>query len=162
VTGIARARQWDATVSIELPELAGGTETELWLVAFEDEVVGARALPDSVAERVAAAVDDALDRPYEAALVRQSATTWTAGARSVNAEPTGFPGVAAEVLEVALSPGGELHAAVDGTPAERPLDPALEAALRELERRGRSRFQAFVARADNLDGERWQLTLDPL
>jgi hypothetical protein len=35
-------------------------------------------------------------------------------------------------------------------------------AFREIESRGRARFQAFAARADNVDGERWQLTIDPL
>ena len=85
-----------------------------------------------------------------------------AGARRVNAELVSLPGDKAELVEVALAPGGELSAALDGRPVEGLVAPAIDVALRELEQRGRARFQAFAARADNLDGERWRLTIDPL
>jgi hypothetical protein len=63
---------------------------------------------------------------------------------------------------VALTPDGELSAGLDGRPVEGLVDPSVDVALRELESRGRARFQAFAARADNLGGDRWQLTVDPL
>jgi hypothetical protein len=162
VTGLARPRQWDATIPVDIPELRGDSVAELWLVAFADEVVGPKAVPADVRERIAAALDDPVGRPYEALLVRKDETIWMAGARRVNAELVRLPGVRAELVEVALGPGGELSAALDGRPVEGLVDPALDAALRELERRGRARFQAFAARADNLDGERWRLTIDAL
>jgi hypothetical protein len=162
VTGLARPRRWDATLAVELPELECEPESELWLVAFEDAVVGAPAATPDVHERIAGALDAALDRPYEALVVRSSPTAWSVGARRVNAELVRLPGVAAGLVEVALAPDGEITTAVDGRGVEGEVDPALDAALRELERRGRARFESFAARADNLDGERWQLTVDPL
>ena len=35
-------------------------------------------------------------------------------------------------------------------------------AFEEIERAGRARFQAFVARADRVEDGRWELTVDPL
>jgi hypothetical protein len=94
--------------------------------------------------------------------IRQGTTAWAAGARRVNAELMRLPGISSESLEVAISPEGEISAAVDGAAVRGLVAPEIDAALRELERRGRARFEAFAARADNLDGERWQLTIDPL
>jgi hypothetical protein len=162
ITGLARPRQWDATIAFDLPELAGETVGEFGFVAFEDAVVGPDAAPAGLCERIAVALDAEVRRPYEALVVRRGSTEWMAGARRINVELISLPAVAAEVLEVALSPDGELSAALDGRPIEGLVDPSVDAALRELERRGRARFQAFAARADNLGGERWQLTLDPL
>jgi hypothetical protein len=162
VTGLARPRQWDATVAVDLPELRGETVREIGFVAFADAVIGSDAAATRVCERIAAALDEAVSRPFEALVVRKSATNWMAGARRINAELAHLTGVAADVLEVALSPEGELSAALDGRPVEGLVDPSIDAAFRELERRGRERFQAFAARADNLGGERWQLTIDPL
>jgi hypothetical protein len=162
VTGLARPRQWNATAAVELPELRGATASELRLVAFEDDVVGTEGAPAEVCERIAAVLDDLVQRPYDAVAVRTDETRWMAGARRVNAELVRLPGVQAELVEVALAPGGELSAALDGRPVEGLVAPAIDVALRELEQRGRARFQAFAARADNLDGERWRLTIDPL
>lgn len=162
VTGLARPRQWDVTIAVEVPELAGETVGELGFVAFDDVVVGPDAAPAGLCERIAGQLDPEVRRPYEALVVRRGATAWMAGARRVNAELITLSAVSAEVLEVALSPDGELSAALDGRPIEGLVDPSVDAALRELESRGRARFEAFAARADNLGGERWQLTLDPL
>jgi hypothetical protein len=162
VTGLARPRQWDATVAVELPELEGQAVGELGFVAFEDAVVWPGPAPADVGERITAALDTEVPRPYEALVVRRGSTTWMAGARRVNAELVRFPDVHAKVIEVAVSPDGELSSALDGRVVEGLVEPAVDAALRELESRGRARFEAFAARADNLDGERWQLTIDPL
>ncbi len=51
---------------------------------------------------------------------------------------------------------------MDGEAVTGLVEPAVDLALRELEQRGRLRFQAFVARADKVDDDRWQLTVDPL
>jgi hypothetical protein len=162
VTGLARPREWDATIAVELPELAGETITELGFVAFAEGVVGPDALSAGVCERVAAGLDREVHRPYEALAVRRGSTAWTAGARRVNAELIRLPGVSEQSLEVALSPDGDISAAVEGRRVDSLVDAAVDAALRELESRGRARFEAFVARADNLDGDRWQVTIDPL
>jgi hypothetical protein len=115
-----------------------------------------------VSRRVATIVDREVQRPYMAQAIRRGWTGWAVGARRINAELIRLPGVGAESLEVALSPDGEVSGAVDGATVPGLVEPEIDAALRELERRGRARFEAFAARADNLDGERWQLTIDPL
>ncbi len=43
MTGLARPRQWDATLAVELPELAGETLAELGFMAFEERVSSAGA-----------------------------------------------------------------------------------------------------------------------
>jgi hypothetical protein len=162
VTGLARAREWDGTVPLEIPELDGEPADEFGLVAFVEEVVGPAYVRSEILERIAAVLDREVDRPYEALVVRRSGTAWAAGARRLRAELLRLPGVAAESLEVAVPPSDAPWGAVDGVPADRPVDPAVAAALHELERRGRSRFEAFVARADNLGGDRFKVTIDPL
>ena len=162
ITGLARPREWDATVAIELPELEAVPSDELLFVAFPEEVVARDGVFAGACEHVATAVDREVPRPYVALVVRKSATGWVAGARRVNADLVRLPGVGSESIEVALSPEGEVSAAVDDVAVHGLVDPELDSVLRELERRGRARFQAFAARADNLDGERWQLTIDPL
>ncbi len=163
ITGLARPRQWDALIAVELPELAGETINELSFMAFDGEIVASAGGGFTTAcERVAASLDGELARPYEVLLVRRGSTAWAAGARRVKAELITLGVLDARVLEVALTPDGELSAALDEGPIEGLVDPVVDIALRELERRGRARFQAFAARADNVGGERWQLTIDPL
>jgi hypothetical protein len=149
-------------VAIELPELEGAPSDELVFVAFPEAVVARDGVFGEACERIATVIDREVPRPYVALAVRRGPTGWVAGARRVNAELIRLPGVGSESLEVALSPDGEVSAVVDGAAVRGLVDPELDAALRELEWRGRARFQAFAARADNLDGERWQLTIDPL
>jgi hypothetical protein len=162
ITGLARPREWDATVAIDLPELSGVPADELSFIAFPEEVVARGGLFGEACGRVADALDREVSRPYMAQAIRRGANAWAAGARRVNAELMRLPGIGAESLEVAISPDGEMSAAVDGAAVQGLVAPEIDAALRELERRGRDRFEAFAARADNLDGERWQLTIDPL
>jgi hypothetical protein len=64
-------------------------------------------------------------------------------------------------LELVVAPDGEERATVDGVDAVEP-DVATERAVRQLEERARSRFEAFVARADWLDEDLWEVTIDPL
>jgi hypothetical protein len=145
-----------------LPELSGASADELFFIAFPEEVVPRGRLFGEACERIADALDRDVPRPYMAQAIRQGATAWAAGARRVNAELMRLPGIGSGTLEVAVSPDGEISAVVDGAAVQGLVAPEIDAALRELERRGRARFEAFAARADNLDGERWQLTIDPL
>ena len=60
-----------------------------------------------------------------------------------------------DTVEVIVAPDGERTALVDGEAVTGLVEPAVDLALRELEQRGRLRFQAFVARADKVDDDRW-------
>lgn len=113
-------------------------------------------------ERIARWGDAELGRPYAACVVRRDRRAWAAGLTRVNAEPIELPELAASSLELASPPEGTATLAVDGAEADRFVEPALAAAVAELERRGRQRFEAFVAHADRLDDGRWELTVDPL
>lgn len=120
------------------------------------------ALGEPAAAHVAAMLDRELDRPWEALLVRRDTSRWTVAARRTRAELVRLPALDAGSVAVAVGPDGVPSATLDGEPVGGLVAPAVDAALRELERRGRLRFQAFVARADNLDGDRWRVSIDPL
>ncbi len=158
VSGIPRAREWDATVVTEVGELAAEAVDELELRAFPDAVV-----PDTaLARALAAAVDRELERPYHAVGVRRDRVRWAVGARSARSELARLPGLGgASYLELVVAPDGDERATVDGVEAPD-ADAATERAVRHLEDRGRSLFQAFVARADRLDEDLWEVTIDPL
>jgi hypothetical protein len=134
----------------EFRSLGDGT-----LVVDQDVVLGP-------VERVARWGDAELGRSYAASVVRRDRRAWAVGLTRVNAEPVELPGFEASSLELACPPEGSGTLAVDGEAVDGFVEPALAAAAAELERRGRQRFEAFVARADRLDDGRWELTVDPL
>ncbi|MGH3031104.1 MAG: hypothetical protein ACRDNE_10130 [Gaiellaceae bacterium] len=103
-----------------------------------------------------------LQPPYVVRAVRQGRLEWAAAARVLKSEPIVLS-VPAELsaLEVVVAPEGDRSVLVDGEEAVT-VDPAWEEAVQELERRGRKRFQSFVARADRVGEDRWELTVDPL
>jgi hypothetical protein len=107
-------------------------------------------------------LDRELERPYAAQAVRRGPSEWMVGGRRTHASLIALPLPANDALEVIVAPDGERTALVDGEPVSGLVEPAVDLALRELEHRGRLRFQAFVARADRVDDDRWQLTVDPL
>ena len=166
VSGVPRNREWDMSALVAVPELDGARAFEFEFAAFADGAVrieGDVRLPPEAVERLGREVERALAPPYTARAVRHGRREWFLAARALRATLLALPpGVPAESLEVVLSPEGERVALVDGEIVAPFVDRPVEEALRELERRGRERFQAFVARADKLDEERWQLTVDAL
>jgi len=107
-------------------------------------------------------LDRELDRPYTAQAVRRGPTEWMVGGRRTHASLISLALPASDAVEVVVAPDGERTAFLNGEPVAGLVEPAVDLALRELEQRGRLRFQAFVARADRVDDDRWQLTVDPL
>jgi hypothetical protein len=167
VTGIPRLRDWDAVVVVELPELERSEIGEIEVVAPEsgDVLLHADdAVPHHVGERIAAALDEEVDRPYEALAVRQDGLRWSAGARMLRGGTTlDFPaGLPAASLELAVAPDGAVELRADGDIVDPGLSPLFAEAAAELERHGRAKFQFFVARADKVAEGSWQLTMDPL
>jgi hypothetical protein len=161
VSGLARTREWDATVLIELPELRADVRTELDLIARPEGVEGPADLPDAALERLLRRLELSVERPFVVRAVRQGALEWLAAARRLRSELISIR-APARALELALPPGGERWVVVDGEGVSEPLEPPLAEAVDELERRGRERFQAFVARADKVGTDSWELTIDPL
>jgi hypothetical protein len=155
VSGLPRQREWDVTAIVELPELERSSAEVLDATVRGDDDSG---LPESLL----AELDRALTRPYAVRLVRRGPRDWSVGARGLRSEAVDLGPLAAGAFEVVVSPAGERSALVDGEPPAEWVEPAVAEALAELERRGRARFQAFVARADRVSQTRWELTIDPL
>ncbi len=135
---------------------------EVEFQAFEEAVIAVAGAPQEIVERLAAVLDRELDRPYRAQAVRRGDSGWMVGGRRTNASLISLALPENRAMEVVVAPDGERTALVDGEPVTGLVEPAVDLALRELEQRGRFRFQAFVARADRVDDDRWQLTVDPL
>jgi hypothetical protein len=149
-------------VAAELPELASEALGEVEFQAFEEAVVAVAGAPQEIVERLAAVLDRELERPYTAQAVRRGPSEWMVGGRRTHASLISLALPANDAVEVIVAPDGERTAVLDGEPVGGLVEPAVDLVLRELEHRGRLRFQAFVARADRVDDDRWQLTVDPL
>jgi len=149
-------------VAAELPELASEALGEVEFRAFDETVLAVAGAPQEIVERLAAVLDRELERPYTAQAVRRGQTEWMVGGRRTHASLISLALPANDAVEVIVAPDGERTAGLDGEAVAGLVEPSVDLALRELEERGRLRFQAFVARADRVDDDRWQLTVDPL
>jgi hypothetical protein len=160
VSGLARARDWDATALVQAPSLRGYSAGELEFRVFADGTVIGDVPPEAVGELTR---DLGLAPPLVVRAVRQGDSEWTVGALQLESDLVSLPtGIAAMSLEVAVPPDGETTLLVDGEIAsEVPEGPEGEA-FATLESLGAARFQAFVARADRVEDGRWELTIDPL
>jgi hypothetical protein len=159
VSGLARPRQWDATSLAEVPALRGHDAAQVeFRVRADGSVVGdvpPEAVPLLTAEL-------GLEPPYTVRAVRRSESAWAVGALIVHSEPIDLPGgIDAVSLEVAVPPEGDRMLFADGEVVEEPAGGEARA-FEDIERSGRARFQAFVARADRVEDGRWELTVDPL
>jgi hypothetical protein len=160
ISGLARQREWDATALPEVPALRGSDETEIDFRVLGDGSVIGDVDPAVVAQLTR---ELAIEAPYLARAVRQDESNWIVGAVHMESELVELPaGVDALALEAAVPPEGEVMYLVDGEILTEDPEGATADALRELERLGADRFQAFVARADRLEDGRWELTVDPL
>jgi hypothetical protein len=160
VSGLARAREWDATAIAEAPSLRASEATEVdFRVLGDGSVVG-----DVSAEALRELTDQlGLDPPYAVRAVRQSELEWMVGGLGIESSVIELGvGLEALSLEVAVPPDGETMYLVDGDILTEAPAGSLATAFAELERRGTDRFQAFVARADRVEDGRWELTVDPL
>jgi hypothetical protein len=160
VSGLARAREWDATAIAEAPSLRASEASEVDVRILADGSVVGDVGPEALSELTR---ELGLDPPYAVRAVRQSELEWIVGALTIESSVIELGGgLDALSLEVAVPPDGETLYLVDGDIyTDAPAEP-LAAAFAELERRGAERFQAFVARADRVEDSRWELTVDPL
>ena len=160
VSGLARAREWDATAIAEVLELAATDEAEIAFRLLGDGSLIGDVTPTVLAELTK---DLRIEAPYAARAVRQNETEWMVGAIRLDSDLVELPsGLAALALEVAVPPDGEPMYLVDGEIQGEPPGGAEGEAFGVLEELGAGRFQAFVARADRLEDGRWELTVDPL
>jgi hypothetical protein len=166
IRGVPRDREWDAVATVDLPELSGGSLGDLELRVRADGTAAppGGAVPPEAVERVLAALRGAIEPPYLVLAVRQDERTWSLGATALSAEPIDLPpALAAGSIELVVSPDGDVTAYADGEPvANGPEKPELTAAFEMLERTAAERFKSYVARAERVGVDRWEVTVDPL
>jgi hypothetical protein len=160
VSGLARAREWDATALVQAPSLRGYADAEIEFRVFADGTVIGDVPREAVGELTG---EIGLDPPLVVRAVRQGDTEWTVGALQLESELVALPaGISAVSLEVAVPPDGGTTLLVDGELASEVAEGPEAEAFETLESLGAARFQAFVARADRVEDGRWELTIDPL
>ena len=144
-----RPRRWDTVVSAESPQLSGDT---VHFVALDDgTLVVEERVAHGALDPLVDAIEQRLQPPYRAEAVRQD-RVWAAAANRIEVLelPEAVPGNRIE----ASCRGGERQVAVDGQPSLVPL-PTLEAYASR-------RYDDYVARAERIDGDLWEVGLSAL
>jgi hypothetical protein len=146
IHGVPRARQWDAVGTAEAPELRGDV---VHFVALPDgTLVVDEDVPDGALGPLADAIEAIVAPPYRAEAVRREEPVWAVAARRI--EVVELPGLDGEELEVAVR-GEERSLVVDGRRTFG-LVPALE----------RLAQGDAVVRGQRIDGDLWEIKVDPL
>jgi hypothetical protein len=150
IHGVARPREWDAVV---LAEASGSHVDTVHFVALPDgSLLVDEDVPDETLQPLADAVEGSVRPPYRAKAVRQGEARFA---------------VAAKAIEVAQLreevDGDELELTVHEGERELRVDGArVFGSLRSLEELAEGRFSSYVARAERLDGELWEVRVAPL
>jgi hypothetical protein len=150
IHGVARAREWDAVVAAEAPDLPG---EELDFVVLEDgTLVVDLDLPDDALSPLADAVDGALEAPYHAYAHRREGDVWVAAAIVVDVVEVDEE-IEADSIEI-VARDGEHMTVVGGELTNRRIEPL--AALAEED------FESYFLEATRIDGRLWEVTVNPL
>jgi hypothetical protein len=148
VHGIARQREWDAVATVQAPDIAGN---ELAFDVLPDRTVLVdEEEGDAPLAPLADAVERELKPPYRAKAVRQSEELWAVAARAI--EVVRLPGQVGDTVELSVR-DDERTLAIDGA-REFGTIPELEALA--------STRSDYVVRAERLDGDWWEVKVDPL
>ena len=149
IHGIARAREWDVTVTVEAPDIDGNAVR--W-VGLPDGTILVEEGPDAGLEPLAAAVERRQRPPYRARAARQVGEVWAAQATRIEvlALPHAPPG---ETIELTRR-GSEQTLAVDGVPSF--------GSVLALEERGEREGPDYAVRAERLEGDLWEIRVAPL
>src|SRR5512132_4454005 len=144
-----RPKRWDVVVTAAAPLLTGDA---VHFVALPDGslIVDERVAGGSL-DPLAEALEQQVHPPYRAEGVRRDAFWAVAANRIEVLELAGE--VAGDSLELAYR-GGERHLTVDGAPSL--------AALPALEAYAGARYTEYVARADRIDGDVWEVRVTAL
>jgi hypothetical protein len=149
VHGMAREREWDAVATVAAPDLRGN---EVHFDVLPDRtVLVEEAEDDQPLTPLAEAVERELAPPYRARGVRQSGELWAVAARSIAL--VRLPEEDADTIELSVR-GGERELRVD--------DVRQFGTIRALEELAAGRHDHFVVRAERLDGDWWEVRVDPL
>ena len=141
IHGIHRPREWDVVVTVDAPGIEG--ERAQFVALSRDDLLVEEGPNDL--EALASAIEGRLAPPYRAEAVRRAGDLWAVAARSI--EVVDLPGVDGDEIELSVR-HGERSLAVDGCRAFGTI-PALER-------------PEHAVRARRLDGETWEIAVDPL
>ena len=150
IHGIHRPRQWDGVAVAEAPELPGD---EVEFVTLPDgTLLVDDAIPDGALSPVAEAIEQELSPPYRARTVRRDGGLWGVAANriAVLEVPEGIGG---DTVSLAVQ-GEERTLLVDDRPAWDPV-PTLEA-------HAAAQHREFVLHAERLNGDLWDVEVNPL
>jgi len=143
-------KEWDATVTAEVPGLAGN-RIDFTTLAGGDVIVSEET-GDADLSPLADAVERSVNPPYRASAVRQDGDLWAIGAKRIQVAQISFPG--AERLE--LSQHGDLtELRVDSEPSDTPVP-------LELQRLGDKTGDDFYVEAERIDGDLWEVKVTAL
>jgi hypothetical protein len=144
IHGIARPREWDATVTVDAPDAEGDAAS---FVVLPDGTLLVEEGPDGGLEPLAAAVEQALPPPLRARAARQRGTIWAVQGRRIEVAelPAGVEGDTIDLTETA-----------DGTTLA--VDEArVFGSFPALAERGAREGQEYTVHAERLDGDLWEL-----
>jgi hypothetical protein len=150
ITGLHRAREWDATAAVEAPELRGD-EVE-FVVLPDGSVLVDEEEGDVPLAPLADALEEQLRPPYRARGVRRRGDVWAVAAKTIEVVEL-RPDVEGDELEV-VSRGGERSLTVDG---KRSFG-----SVPQLEELAAARATDYVVHASRLDGSLWEVRVTPL
>ena len=148
IHGIQQAREWDAVVTADAPDLTGA---EVHFVALPNgELIVDEEVPTRSLAPLARALEETIRPPYRAQGIRREGSVWAVGALGIEvvALPVSFEGDEFELV----SRAGQRALHVDGMPAFD-VPPELDA----LARRG-----DYVIRGRRLEGTLWEAEVDSL
>ena len=148
ITGVSRARTWDAVASADAPELTGDIVTFVALpdgtLIVDDDV------PDGSLGPLADAIEQTLQPPYRAAGVRRDESVWAVAAKEVGIVE--LPWQEGDVID--LTRVDEMRElTIDGERTIRPI-PALDALADE--------HGDVALHAERVDGDFFAVDIFPL
>jgi hypothetical protein len=146
VHGIPRMREWDATAVAEAPDLDAD---EVTFATLPDGTLIVDGEEDCVP--LADALETQLPPPYRAWAVRRNETQWAVAGRTI--EVAELPDATGDVVDLTVR-DGERSLVVDGMPTF--------GGVPSLERLAGARYDAYVAHAERLDGDFWDVRVTPL
>jgi hypothetical protein len=149
LTGVARTREWDVTALADAPALEGEE------VRFDALPDGTILVEDEVGDKglapLAEAVEATLAPPYRARAVRRTDARWAIQARAIRVVE--LPDQPGETIEI-TDRDGVRELKIDG---ERSFG-----SVPALEQLASAQFPDYALQAQRLDGDLWELRVDPL
>jgi hypothetical protein len=149
IHGVPRARRWDTVVSADAPDLPGEA---VHFVALEDgTLIVDEDVPDNSLTPLADMLEQQLQPPYRAEAVRHGEAVWAVAADEIRVAEID-EAVEGDLVELTVT-GAEKAVLVDGEPAFGSLQAFEELAEGQ---------DAYVLRAERIDGKLWDVKVSPL